>query len=382
MFIEKGFYAKHEFWRYVLGCIAVVVAMTIGQIPWTIAVFIKEGMDVAQKTSAELMGVLEPNLNLFLLLFSFLVSLAALFIIIKFLHQQKIKDVTTTRKKIDWGRIFFGFGLIFILTLLLTGFDYYFNPENYLLNFDLVPFLILCFIAIALIPIQTSLEEYVFRGYLMQGLGTASIKRYFPLAVLYVLFVLISYFFVAPFFEFGLLFNMIAMLVYGLILILLFTTNIPQNFYNTSLHRFLHQILSRKSTPLFITSVVFGAMHFFNPEVDKIGNIIMIYYIGTGFFLGIITLMDEGMELALGFHAGNNLVTALLVTADWTVLQTHSILKDISEPSVGFVAVLPTLIFFGVFLFIMRWKYKWSNWKEKLFGKITPPPTSGFLDKV
>src|SRR5690606_31411802 len=128
----KGFYAKHEFWRYVVGCIAVVVAMTIGQIPWTIAVFIKEGMDVAQKTSAELMGVLEPNLNLFLLLFSFLVSLAALFIIIKFLHQQKIKDVTTTRKKIDWGRIFFGFGLIFILTLLLTGFDYYFNPENYL----------------------------------------------------------------------------------------------------------------------------------------------------------------------------------------------------------------------------------------------------------
>jgi hypothetical protein len=32
-----------------------------------------------------------------------------------------------------------------------------------------------------------------------------------------------------------------------------------------------------------------------------------VYYIGTGLFLGILTLMDEGMELALGFHA-NNLV--------------------------------------------------------------------------
>jgi hypothetical protein len=32
-----------------------------------------------------------------------------------------------------------------------------------------------------------------------------------------------------------------------------------------------------------------------------------VYYIGTGLFLGI-TLMDEGMELALGFHAANNLV--------------------------------------------------------------------------
>ena len=29
--------------------------------------------------------------------------------------------------------------------------------------------------------------------------------------------------------------------------------------------------------------------------------------------------MDEGMELALGFHAGNNLIIALMVTSDWTV---------------------------------------------------------------
>jgi hypothetical protein len=41
--------------------------------------------------------------------------------------------------------------------------------------------------------------------------------------------------------------------------------------------------------------------------------------------------MDEGMELALGFHA-NNLVGALLVTSDWSAFQTHSIFKDISEP--------------------------------------------------
>jgi hypothetical protein len=31
-----------------------------------------------------------------------------------------------------------------------------------------------------------------------------------------------------------------------------------------------------------------------------------VYYIGTGLFLDID--IDEGMELALGFHAANNLV--------------------------------------------------------------------------
>jgi hypothetical protein len=45
--------------------------------------------------------------------------------------------------------------------------------------------------------------------------------------------------------------------------------------------------------------------------------------------------MDEGMELALGFHAANNLVGALLVTSDWSAFQTHSIFKDISEPEAG-----------------------------------------------
>ena len=37
--------------------------------------------------------------------------------------------------------------------------------------------------------------------------------------------------------------------------------------------------------------------------------------------------MDDGLELAIGFHAANNLIAALLVTADWTVFQTESILN-------------------------------------------------------
>ena len=79
--------------------------------------------------------------------------------------------------------------------------------------------------------------------------------------------------------------------------------------------------------PLLVTSVLFGLMHAANPEVEKMGFIIMLYYIGTGLFLGILTLMDEGLELALGFHAANNLIGALLLTSDWSALQTNSLLK-------------------------------------------------------
>ena len=158
-------------------------------------------------------------------------------------------------------------------------------------------------IAIVLIPLQTSFEEYFFRGYLMQGIGIAAKNKWIP---------------------------------------------------------------------LLLTSIIFGSLHFFNPEVDKIGNIAMVYYIGTGFFLGIITLMDEGMELSLGFHAGTNLIIVLLVTSDWTVFQTNSILLDLSDPSKGIEVVLPVFILYPILLGVMAWKYKWTNWKEKLFGKVLP----------
>lgn len=125
--------------------------------------------------------------------------------------------------------------------------------------------------------------------------------------------------------------------------------------------------------PLVFTSVVFGLLHIANPEVDKLGYGILVYYIGTGFFLGILTLMDEGLELALGFHAANNLFTALLVTANWTVFQTDSILIDTSEPVLGLDVYLPVFVIFPILLFVFSKKYKWNNWKDKLIGKIEKP---------
>jgi hypothetical protein len=202
---------------------------------------------------------------------------------------------------VDWKRILFSFTLWSIFTIVSTVYSYYSSPENFVINFQPIPFVILFFISIVFIPIQTSTEEYVFRGYLMQGFANLSKNKWFP---------------------------------------------------------------------LLMTSVIFGTMHIVNPEVSKMGYIIMIYYVGTGLLLGIMTLMDEGMELALGFHAANNLITALLVTSDWSALQTNSVLKDISNPAVGSDVILPIIIVFPLILFIMSKKYNWTNWKEKLTGKI------------
>jgi len=225
---------------------------------------------------------------------------------VKYVHQQSLISFTTSRDKVDWRRIFFAFFLWGALIVGSTLISYYSSPENYVFNFKPVPFLIFFFLALILIPLQTSFEEFFFRGYLMQGLGLATKTRWFP---------------------------------------------------------------------FIFTSIIFGLMHIANPEVEKMGYIILIYYIGTGFFLGILTLMDEGLELALGFHAANNFFGALLLTSDWSAFQTHSILKDVGEPSAGFDVILPVFILFPILLLIFSKVYGWKNWQQNLFGSLNTTQT-------
>ncbi|WP_298881193.1 CPBP family intramembrane glutamic endopeptidase [uncultured Polaribacter sp.] len=125
--------------------------------------------------------------------------------------------------------------------------------------------------------------------------------------------------------------------------------------------------------PLIFTSVCFGLLHGANPEVEKLGSISMVFYIGTGLFYGITTLMDEGTELAIGLHAINNIVAAFFVTTNWTVFQTDALYVDTSEPSVGWEMFFPVLVLYPLMLFVFSKKYGWKNWIEKLTGKIEEP---------
>lgn len=375
MFIAQAFKYYHDFWRYLVGSLIVIIASFIGQIPFMVAVFADLGLEKLQAgvSEKEMMTTLEANLNLFLLLLSFVFAMAAIFLVTKFLHKQPFKKLTTTRKKVDWKRILFSFTLVALFVVGSTYYDYYTHPESYVINFQPVPFVVLCVIAVVMVPIQTSVEEYIFRGYLMQGFGVGTKHIHFSIGMIITLMIIFLLFCLNLFYDLSILFNFIITIIAFSVLILVHVVLQSKNLYNKKSYLNFNKKFQRKLTPLLITSIIFGGLHFFNPEVTKLGNIIMVYYIGTGLFLGVITLMDEGMELALGFHAANNLVAALLVTADWTVFQTESILKDISNPTAGLQVILPVFIIYPIFLIIFAKVYKWKNWKEKLVGKIEKP---------
>ena len=128
--------------------------------------------------------------------------------------------------------------------------------------------------------------------------------------------------------------------------------------------------------PLLFTSIVFGLFHSANPEVAEMGYGVMVFYIGTGLLLGVMTLMDEGMELALGFHLGNNLMASILLTSEFSALQTDALFKysGVENTSGTLIEMIISIaITYPIILFILAKKYKWTNWKEKLTGKVNPP---------
>lgn len=303
MFINQAFQKETDslviilnFFKYLGGSFVVFLAALLGQIPLSVAVLLS---DKTPQTMDEMYQVLDANLFLVLSLFSFVCAFVGLYVVVEKLHHQKFITIITSRTNVDWKRVFLSFGVWSIVSIIAFFITYLIDPDTIIWQFKPLSFFLLFCITIVLMPIQTTTEELVFRGYLMQG------------------------------------------------------------FYN---------LAQNKWFPLLMTSIIFGTMHIFNPEVEKMGYLILVYYIGTGLFLGIITLMDEGTELALGFHAANNMVASLLVTSDFTVFQTPSVFKDISEPSINFEVFIPVLILFPLLGYLFSKIYKWNNWKDKLLG--------------
>ncbi len=298
-FIQQAYKGHNDFWRYLITTLIVMA-------PFLLNIVIYVAFPEMFEESMEAVDNYEGNKNLFLFLnlIPFAILLVFLFLFVKFLHERSLTSLTTSRQKIDWKRVFYAFFLWFGTSLAFLIVGYFMAPETMEWNFKPVPFLLLVLISLIFIPIQTSLEEYLFRGYLMQGLGVLAKNRWFP---------------------------------------------------------------------LLVTSISFGLLHAFNPEVEKLGWGVMVFYVGTGLLFGIATLMDEGIELALGLHAANNLVAAIFVTTNWTVFQTDALFIDTSEPSLGWETYLPVFIIYPLILLIFSKKYGWTNWKEKLFGKIEQP---------
>lgn len=300
-FIDKAKEGNTSFSSYLLGIVLIISVYLLGSyflildLQWNFGIESFDG--ISQK---EIVRILGNNRFLAWLIVPFL--FVGLFLVIhtKFVHKRTVLSIFSGRKTFDWKRVLFSFSLLFsVLSLFL--FIQYLSSDSLIFQFDLQKFIPLFFIAIFLLPIQTSCEELLFRSYILQGIKMRTKK------------------------------NSVAVLISGL---------------------------------------MFGAIHIGNPEIAKIGYHIIVYYMLVGVFLALISLFDNGIELALGYHAANNVFAALMITNNWQAFQTDAVFMDISDPGMGLDTIIGILFILPLVFFIFYKKYKWHSLKEMWQDKL------------
>ncbi len=141
-------------------------------------------------------------------------------------------------------------------------------------------------------------------------------------------------------------------------------------------------VLSRNRwVPLVMTSLLFGLMHSFNPEVEEFGFLTMMpQYVLFGLVFGIIAVLDDGIEAAIGAHAANNIFLCIMVTHSSSALQTPAVYEQqVIYPWIEFAGLLVSGI---IFLLILKKIFGWGSF-TRLAGKVEPvasEPQSPYTD--
>ena len=298
-FIDKAKDGNNSFSSYILGIVLIISVYLLGSYFLILDLQWNFGIE-SINSEKEIAGILGNNRFLAWLVVPFL--FVALFLVIhtKFVHKRTVLSIFSGRKTFDWKRVLFSFSLLFsVLSLFL--FIQYLSSDSLVFQFDIQKFIPLFFIAIFLLPIQTSCEELLFRSYILQGIKLRTKK------------------------------NSIAVLISG---------------------------------------IMFGAIHIGNPEIAKIGYHIIAYYMLVGIFLALVSLFDNGIELALGYHAANNIFAALMVTNNWQAFQTDAVFMDNADPGNGLETIIGVLVILPLIFFIFYKKYKWHSLKEMWQDKL------------
>lgn len=117
-----------------------------------------------------------------------------------------------------------------------------------------------------------------------------------------------------------------------------------------------------------MSSLFFGLLHSFNPEVKALGFLTMMpQYILFGLIFGLITIFDDGIEAAMGAHAANNIFLCILLTNKSASLQTPALYEQlIIYPWTDLIALLLIGL---LFIFILSRVFGWVNYSI-LFKKI------------
>jgi membrane protease YdiL (CAAX protease family) len=180
-FIALAKSGRNDWWRYALS-LALILFMwlIVGSVPFALVVLANHGMPFAWQGEPAVSGPLsglDPVLTFYVpVAFSFIALLAGIVISVKFIHGRTLHSLITPAPKINPKRIMTGFGIFLAFNIIANAVSFILEPSAFALTLEPARLLLFAPIYLLLTAIQTTTEEMLFRGYILQGLGNA-LKR-------------------------------------------------------------------------------------------------------------------------------------------------------------------------------------------------------------
>jgi membrane protease YdiL (CAAX protease family) len=286
------------YWYLLVFVLSWAVSNTIGAIPLLVVMAVssvKNGGDIWALSN--IYAGTDNNLLLACMMFAPACLLAAAVFLVRAFHGKTWTQVINGTGRIRWSRFFFGVAVWGAISIVAFAVSYFVDGESLTFRFDAVKFTVLFLISIVLIPVQTTSEEFIFRGYLMQGVASWTKSRWWA--------------FVLP-------------------------------------------------------GILFGLMHGINPEIEEYGFwVMMSQYIFMGWMFGIITVLDDGAELAMGMHAINNFIACTLLTYRGAALETDALFMagEVNPAEDLIWLVVGGMLAVAVFALKYRWNFRILNQK-------------------
>ena len=123
----------------------------------------------------------------------------------------------------------------------------------------------------------------------------------------------------------------------------------------------LGRIFARPVLPLLIVTLVFAAVHLGNPEFANGLLRVAPVYLLLSLFFGLLAVVDDGLEMPIGAHLGNNLFSALVLSTSDGALRTDSVFQTEVTTVIDHLWTLAPAIPLALVALHLIYRFDWSR---------------------
>lgn len=158
--------------RYLLSLLVIVGLFFFGSILTVFYMFLASAFNPSLTINWDEAALSDPLADIYLQHIVYFIAIPGIWIAVRFIMKRRFLSIITPNQSLNWKRIFFGFGTYVVLMFVAGLIDFLIHPDRFTLQeFHASRFLLLLAAAVLLVPIQTSAEEFLFRGFLLQFAG-------------------------------------------------------------------------------------------------------------------------------------------------------------------------------------------------------------------